>query len=149
SGPGVASARQASAALPAGSARGVGGRHPGAVRTSMIAAIVRHAASASSWRLLLVAGFAPSLAATGPARAVTAVVLNSDDDSLSVIDGDSYREISRIHIGRSPHHLMLTPDGKDLIIAMSGGNELVFIDRVTGAIKQRLEASDPYQIGFS
>jgi YVTN family beta-propeller protein len=32
---------------------------------------------------------------------------------------------------------------------MSGGNELAFIDRTTGAINHRVEASDPYQIGFS
>jgi YVTN family beta-propeller protein len=76
-------------------------------------------------------------------------VLNSDDDSLSVIDGDTYKETSRVHIGRAPHHLMLTPDQRYLIIAMSEGNELVFIDRTTGAIAKRVEISDPYQIGFS
>jgi YVTN family beta-propeller protein len=91
-------------------------------------------------------------AATGlsrPALATTAVVLNSDDDSVSVIDSASYREVSRTHIGRSPHHLIQTPDGHTLIIAMSGSNELVLIDRTTGLEKQRITASDPYQIGFS
>jgi YVTN family beta-propeller protein len=81
--------------------------------------------------------------------ATTAVVLNSDDDSLSVINSDTYREISRTHIGRGPHHLIQTPDGHTLIIAMSGSNELVLIDRATGVEKQRITASDPYQIGFS
>jgi YVTN family beta-propeller protein len=84
-----------------------------------------------------------------PASAKTAIVLNSDDDSLSVIDGDTYKETARVHIGRAPHHLMLTPDQRYLIIAMSEGNELVFIDRATGAIAKRVEVSDPYQIGFS
>jgi YVTN family beta-propeller protein len=83
------------------------------------------------------------------ASAKTAIVLNSDDDSLSVIDGDTYKETARVHIGRAPHHLMLTPDQHYLIIAMAEGNELVFIDRVTGAIAKRVEVSDPYQIGFS
>jgi YVTN family beta-propeller protein len=83
------------------------------------------------------------------AAATTAVVLNSDDDSLSVIDSSTYREISRTHIGRGPHHLIETPDGSTLIIAMSGSNELVLIDRATGVEKQRITASDPYQIGFS
>jgi YVTN family beta-propeller protein len=92
--------------------------------------------------VLLVAG-----AATASAK--TAIVLNSDDDSLSVIDGDTYKETSRVHIGRAPHHLMLTPDKRYLIVAMSEGNELVFIDRATGAIAKRVEVSDPYQIGFS
>jgi YVTN family beta-propeller protein len=84
-----------------------------------------------------------------PARADNAVVLNSDDDSLSVINGQTYKETTRTHIGRSPHHLILTPDGKTLILAMAGGDELVFIDLASGVLKQRLPASDPYQIGFS
>jgi YVTN family beta-propeller protein len=89
------------------------------------------------------------LGVAGAARATTAVVLNSDDDSISVIDSGTYHEISRAHIGRGPHHLIATPDGRTLIIAMSGSNELVLIDRATGVEKQRITASDPYQVGFS
>ena len=89
------------------------------------------------------------LGLSGLARAATAVVLNSDDDTLSVIDSDTYKEVSRTHIGRGPHHLIETPDGRTLVIAMSGSNELVLIDRATGVEKQRITASDPYQIGFS
>jgi YVTN family beta-propeller protein len=85
----------------------------------------------------------------GPVWATTAVVLDSDDDSLSVIDSGTYKEVSRTHIGRGPHHLIQSPDGHTLIIAMSGSNELVLIDRTTGVEKQRVTASDPYQIGFS
>ena len=85
----------------------------------------------------------------GTAVATTAVVLNSDDDTLSVVSSDGYHEVSRTHIGRGPHHLIVSPDGRTLILAMSGSNELVLIDRVSGAEKQRMAASDPYQIGFS
>jgi YVTN family beta-propeller protein len=98
---------------------------------------------------LIAAALFHAMLGSGPARATTAVVLNSDDDSLSVIDSQNYREISRTHIGRGPHHLIGTPDGRTLIIAMSGSNELVLIDRATGVEKQRMTASDPYQIGFS
>jgi YVTN family beta-propeller protein len=84
-----------------------------------------------------------------PASCKDAVILNSDDDSLSVIDTATYKETSRTYIGRAPHHLMVTPDGKTLIIALSEGNELAFIDRATGVLTRRVEASDPYQIGFS
>jgi YVTN family beta-propeller protein len=83
------------------------------------------------------------------APAKTAIVLNSDDDSISVVDGDTYRETARFYIGRAPHHLTLTPDGAALLIAMAGGNELVSVDRSTGKVKSRLAMSDPYQIGFS
>jgi len=84
-----------------------------------------------------------------PALAKNAVILNSDDDSISIIDTGTYKEISRNYIGRAPHHLMLTPDGQQLIVAAAGGNQLVFIDRASGQIAQRREASDPYQLGFS
>ena len=92
---------------------------------------------------------AAMLGLAGVARATTAVVLDSDDDSLSIIDSGTYKEVSRTHIGRGPHHLIQSPDGRTLIIAMSGSNELVLIDRATGVEKQRVTASDPYQIGFS
>ncbi len=88
-------------------------------------------------------------AVAGAASASTAVILNSDDDTLSVVSSDGYHEVSRAHIGRGPHHLIVSPDGRTLIVAMSGGNELVLIDRTTGAETKRIEASDPYQIGFS
>ena len=92
----------------------------------------------------------PIVAGTAPmAFAKEAVVLNSDDDSLSVIDTTTYKETSRSYIGRAPHHLMKTPDGKSLIVALAEGNELAFIDLATGLVKQRIAASDPYQIGFS
>jgi YVTN family beta-propeller protein len=88
-------------------------------------------------------GAAPAVSAS------TAVVLNSDDDTLSVVSSDGYHEVSRVHIGRGPHHLIASLDGRTLIVAMSGSNELVLIDRTTGIESQRIEASDPYQIGFS
>lgn len=89
------------------------------------------------------------LAHAAPAAAKTVIVLNSDDDSLSVIDGGTYKETSRVHIGRAPHHLIVTPDGRTLIIAMSEGNQLLFIDRPSGTVARTIEVSDPYQIGFS
>jgi YVTN family beta-propeller protein len=101
-------------------------------------------------RYLCLAAFVAALLGAGTAAsASTAVVLNSDDDSLSVVSSDGYHEVSRTHIGRGPHHLIVSPDGRTLILAMSGSNELVLIDRTTGVETQRVAASDPYQIGFS
>jgi YVTN family beta-propeller protein len=100
---------------------------------------------AAALAAVLGAGAGASLTAS----ASTAVVLNSDDDTLSVVSSDGYHEVSRVHIGRGPHHLIVSPDGRTLIVAMSGSNELVLIDRTTGTETKRIEASDPYQIGFS
>jgi YVTN family beta-propeller protein len=99
-------------------------------------------------RFALVAVLLP-LALTTAADAKDAVILNSDDDTLSVIDTATYQETARTYIGRAPHHLIVTPDGRTLIIALSGGNELAFVDRASGVLTRRVEASDPYQIGFS
>jgi DNA-binding beta-propeller fold protein YncE len=45
---------------------------------------------------------------------------------------------------------MMTPDGKDLIIANAVSNDLVFVDPATGKERRRLpKIIDPYQIGFS
>jgi YVTN family beta-propeller protein len=83
-------------------------------------------------------------------QAEIAVVLNSQDATVSVIGKSTYAELRRIPVGKEPHHLMQTPGGAELIVASSAGNELLFLDPVTGEVKRRLpNIADPYQIGFS
>jgi YVTN family beta-propeller protein len=78
------------------------------------------------------------------------IVLNSGDGTVSLIDRKTYKEVKRYPIGKEPHHLMMTPDDKELIVANATSNELVFLDPVTGIEKHRLRRiSDPYQLGFS
>ena len=84
------------------------------------------------------------------AMAEIAFVLNSREDSVSLIDTEKYTEIRRVPIGKEPHHLMITPDNRQLIIANAIGNNLVFVDPLTGNILKRIpRIADPYQIGFS
>ncbi len=78
------------------------------------------------------------------------VVLNSGDASISLLDQDSRTELRRFEVGKEPHHLMATPDGKSLIVANAASNDLHFLDPVTGELRRRLrDIPDPYQIGFS
>ena len=85
-----------------------------------------------------------------PASAETAVILNSGDGSISLVDTLSYKETARFPIGKEPHHLMATPDDKELIVANAASNDLAFISPVTGEILRRLpRISDPYQIAYS
>ena len=85
-----------------------------------------------------------------PARATGAVlVMNSNDASLSVIDLASQRELRRIPVLREPHHVTLTPDGRDLLVGDTVGNELIDIDPATFEVRRRIPVSDPYQLGFS
>ena len=41
-----------------------------------------------------------------------AIVLNSGDETLYLIDYQGQRQIKRVPIGKEPHHLMATPDDK-------------------------------------
>ncbi len=80
----------------------------------------------------------------------TAIVLNSDEASMSVVDRRTMTEIERIPVGREPHHLILTPDGKDLVVASTVTNELLFLDPVTARERKRVRnIVDPYQLGYS
>jgi YVTN family beta-propeller protein len=78
------------------------------------------------------------------------VVLNSRDATVTLLDQDTQKELNTFPVGKEPHHLMATPDNKSLIVANSVGNELVFLDPVSGQIQRRVSnVADPYQIGFS
>lgn len=90
------------------------------------------------------------LLAIAPARAETAIALNADDATVSLIDTKTYKEIRQIPVGKEPHHLMPTPDDKALLVAAALSNELTVLDPRTGEIQNRIKKiSDPYQLGFS
>jgi YVTN family beta-propeller protein len=77
------------------------------------------------------------------------LVVNSAGASLSVVDMATNREVRRIPVLREPHHVALSPDGRDLLVGDTVGNEMLFLDPVTFAIKRRMPLADPYQLGFS
>lgn len=88
--------------------------------------------------------------AAGSASAQVAVVLNSRDASVSLIDQKTFTEISRLEVGKEPHHLYPQPDGKSLIVASALSNDLHFLDPNTGQLQRRIRnIDDPYQIGFT
>lgn len=90
------------------------------------------------------------LSAVHAAQANVVVVLNSRDATVQLIDQATGADNGTFAVGKEPHHLMATPDNKSVIVASSVGNELIFLDPITGKIQQRLtDVLDPYQIGFS
>ncbi len=90
------------------------------------------------------------ISAVSAAHASVVVVLNSRDATVKLLDQQTYAETATFAVGKEPHHLMATPDNKSLIVASSVGNELIFLDPVTGQIQRKLkDILDPYQIGFS
>lgn len=87
---------------------------------------------------------------TSPAIAENAVVLNSGDATVSLIDTKTFQLKQTFNVGKEPHHLMPTPDDSSLIVASSMGNELLFLDPKSGVIQKKVtNIVDPYQIGFS
>jgi YVTN family beta-propeller protein len=91
-----------------------------------------------------------ALLASFAAHANVAVVLNSRDASVTVIDAATQATIRTVDVGKEPHHLMQTPDRHSLIVANAIGNDLVFLDPRTGDVQRRVTGiDDPYQIGFS
>lgn len=96
------------------------------------------------WRLLCAFLLLPLAA-----RADLIFVLNSGDASISVIDGTTRQEIRRQPVLREVHHLVVTPDGQSLVVGDSGGNELIFLDPMTGAVQRRERISNPYHLEYS
>ncbi|OLY95726.1 hypothetical protein BOQ04_07155 [Polynucleobacter sphagniphilus] len=79
-----------------------------------------------------------------------AVVLNSGDASVSLIDMPSREVVKTIPVGKEPHHLMMTPDQKTLLIANAAGNDVVLMNPVSGELTGRIpNIIDPYQVGYS
>lgn len=87
----------------------------------------------------------------GTSAAVPPVfVLNSLDDSVSVINPVNWTETQRIPTGKEPHHLYMTPDEKSVIVANALGDSLTFIDPRTAEVQRVVRGIlDPYQLRFS
>ena len=103
-------------------------------------------ASLSSWLMAITLGivaFCPS------AWADLVYVLNSTDPSIVKIDSRTGEEVRRIEGLREVHHLVLSPDGKELLIADSAGNEILFVEPATGTVLRRERISNPYHLDFT
>ena len=87
----------------------------------------------------------PAIAAAAP----SVFVVNSNDANISVIDLASHQVIKTIPLLREPHHLVLSPDHKSLVVGDTTGNALFFLDPRTGAVQRRVTVSDPYQLQYS
>jgi DNA-binding beta-propeller fold protein YncE len=91
-----------------------------------------------------------TLVIANPARAGgIAFIVNSNGASISVVDMGTQKEVRRIPALREPHHLMLSPDGRSLLVGDTAGNQMLFLDPNTGEVQKRMPVADPYQFGFS
>jgi|SRR4051794_6827946 YVTN family beta-propeller protein len=101
-------------------------------------------------KIAVIAALALGLGASAVARADQVIVLNSEEASYSVLSRGMRSEVARYPLGREPHHLIPTPDGKEVLVASTVTNELVALDSKTGERKRVIRnIIDPYQLGFS
>ena len=100
-------------------------------------------------RLSLIYVMAAATLAAVPARAASVFVVNSNDANVDMIDLSTHQITRTIPLLREPHHLVLSPDGKSLVIGDTAGNALFFLDPLTGDIQRRIAVSDPYQLQYS
>jgi DNA-binding beta-propeller fold protein YncE len=98
----------------------------------------------------VLAGLALALCWSAAARAESVIILNSEDASYSIVDRATRTELMRLPLGREPHHLIATPDGKEVLLASTVTNDLVALDTRNGApLRVVRDVIDPYQLGYS
>ncbi|MFZ9351592.1 MAG: YncE family protein, partial [Polynucleobacter sp.] len=91
-----------------------------------------------------------SAAFAAPAEPKLAVVLNSGEATVSLIDMQTRKVTKTFYVGKEPHHLMMTPDEKTLLVANAVGDDIALLNPLTGEITGRIpKIIDPYQIGYS
>jgi YVTN family beta-propeller protein len=78
-----------------------------------------------------------------------AMVMNSGEASVSVIDMDSKQVIGTVPTLREPSHWALSPDRSKLYIADASGNALFILDPLTAAPLGHMRIADPYQLGYT
>lgn len=79
-----------------------------------------------------------------------AIVLNSGEASVSLIDMPTRTVIKTVPVGKEPHHLMMTSDKKTLLVANAVSNDIDLMSPTTGELTGKIpNIIDPYHIGYS
>jgi YVTN family beta-propeller protein len=93
----------------------------------------------------------PRIASAASAAAIPqlAIVMNSGEASVSVIDMATHQVLRNLPTLREPSHWALSPDRSKLYIADASGNALFIVDPKTGTGLGHKTIADPYQLGFT
>jgi DNA-binding beta-propeller fold protein YncE len=86
----------------------------------------------------------------------TLVVANKSGDSVSFVDLDSGREAARVAVGRAPHELAVSPDGRTVLVGEYGpedahGRTVAILDLESATVVGRIDVgpdSRPHSIAF-
>lgn len=89
---------------------------------------------------------APASGATPPPLAM---VMNSGEASVSIIDMNTRQVIKTVPTLREPSHWALSPDRRKLYVSDASGNALFILDPLTGDAMGARRIADPYQLGYT
>ncbi len=86
----------------------------------------------------------------------TLVVANKSGDTVSFIDLDTGREAARVEVGRAPHELAVSPDGRTVLVGEYGpesdhGRTVAILDLASATVVGRIDVgpdSRPHSIAF-
>jgi YVTN family beta-propeller protein len=78
-----------------------------------------------------------------------AIVMNSGEASVSVIDMTTLKVVQTLPTYREPSHWCLTPDRSKLYVCDASGNGLFIFDPITAAPLGHVRMADPYQLGYT
>lgn len=78
-----------------------------------------------------------------------AFISNSDGDSVSIIDRDTYQVIKSLPVGDYPHHMIVSLDGHYLYIGNAHSDTASVIDLATETIAKTLPLPDPYNLYYT
>lgn len=70
------------------------------------------------------------------------IVLNKDEDTVSIINLDNHTEIKRIPVDYNPHEVVISPDRKKTFITCSLGHSLYVIDNSNFEISEIIRHDD-------
>jgi YVTN family beta-propeller protein len=91
----------------------------------------------------------PGAGLVGPEVRRRAFISNSDGDSLSIIDRETYQVLKTLPVGDYPHHMTVSLEGRHLYIGNTHSDTVSAIDLATENIVKVLPLLDPYNLYYT
>src|SRR5574338_694387 len=89
---------------------------------------------------------AGSKACVGNFKDDTVSVTGDGSSSLSVIDTATDSVVATVEVGKAPHGVALTPDGKGLLVAVNGEDKVAFVDLASQRVAGSVAVGKPHTI---
>ena len=89
--------------------------------------------------LLLASG----IVATGTVNAGNRIyVTNEHEGSLSIIDATTYELVDTVKVGQQPRGIGMSPDGKEIYIALGRDDAIAVVDPASGKVLRNLDGGE-------